>query len=1062
MNRLCYFMSIFFLALLCARWGAAQSMARYVGRLSNGQMISGAALTDWHSRDASPRLDNQPLLDPQNPYRWLRDRSLRLPSKPEAFVEMFTGDCLPGKVIESVTADPGTLDGNPAHLVVEPTCELKAPRPQFPAKMRIVTDSVRRIVWRRASQTYEPGTVFFRDGRSVSFRAVRVSGTSVSLLRDDGRQEASFDQIAELHFPDRDIWEAYYDELALLCADGDTRLLQIETIDGLAATTSHWRTFPLAEGNPSDSTRWLHGVQPAWSLDVLWVPHRNIAIRRSFAAHEVPLSRLSPSPAPSASPLRGPIPNYATNRNVEGGSLVSSDQEHGWGFGVLGASELHFPVPGFATGFQGRVGLDRIARSGGAIQAKIFLDGATSTPVWQSPPIVGTGQLSDWGNLVIPTHSGKTRSLILQIDPLLRGAPQGADPLDIRDAADWVDPLLLLDEGKLRAELARRTWRRVFAWNGWELDDESKGVLAWRHSFDLNAGQSGASLGVSREDQTLRLMRRVQIASGREWLVIVADQMSNTTKRATLEVRVDGEPISEWEVPSYSTDPAARQVLVVPLAPFQKNDGQQVSIEILQSMTPRDAPVYWRAITFTNEPPTLFRLFDDDGVFAAAESDPNVKFAMEVAERHSGKQSVKISAPGQITARLASHVAVRDRPGLGEYRYLRFAFRKLGQGRAAVELNRVDQPGPPIRYDAGQGEPSYGSAARVWNLELPDQWIVITRDLYSDFGKSDIDALTLGAPDGEQVLFDHLYLARSERDFDLLSHVETPEVTNQEARRALAKPVLDRVTPATVAIDFGGRYATGALVSREGDVLTAGHAITSPGNEVMVHLRDGRKLKARTGGICRDLDLGLVRIQEQGEWPTIDIGDARNTPKDQLYVGVAHRQKVLTEDGPAAHIVGLRRVLQGLIWTDFDLVDWSAGGPLVDREGRLIGIQRGQSQFGGFVYTQLLDVHSVLPRLRNGEVWGVWPAGSGPMFGAHLETTPTGCRVTEVYPETPAMNAGLRAGDWVVKIDGRSVRRLDDVYQRLGETDAGQQVALEIRRGSDTIAMTLPLIPRTP
>ncbi len=278
----------------------------------------------------------------------------------------------------------------------------------------------------------------------------------------------------------------------------------------------------------------------------------------------------------------------------------------------------------------------------------------------------------------------------------------------------------------------------------------------------------------------------------------------------------------------------------------------------------------------------------------------------------------------------------------------------------------------------------------------------------------------------------------------------------------MAKSVLEKAVPATVAIDYGGRFSTGVLVSREGDILTAGHAVVGPGNEVTVRLTDGRTLKAKTAGVARDLNLGLVRIDEPAEWPVAEVGDGRNVPKDQLYVGVAHKQSVQTVAAPAAHVVGIERTLQGVVWTDFDLDDWCAGGPLFDKNGTVIGIQRGRSQFGGFLYTQFIDVQNMLGRLRNGEVWGKWPFGCGPMMGMYLETTPGGCRVTEVYPQTPAAGAGMRVGDWITKIDERPVRRLDDIYDRLGETDPGQQVALEIKRGNDVIAATVTLIARTP
>lgn len=1041
--------------------GSAQSPARYVGRLADGQMISGAVIADWHSPDANPRLDNQPLLDPNNSFRWLRDRALRLSDEPNAYVETWTGDRVPGEVVEFVGADSNSFAKTPPHFIVEPTAELNPPRPHFPKHVRVMVDAVRRIVWRKRSvNRWEPNVAFFQDGRAIKFRGIRFSGKSVFLLLEEGQTEASLADLAELHFPERDPWDAYFDELALLTPSGESRLLQCETTDGLIVTTSRDRLFPLAEGGPSDSQRWLHGLHPAWSLDMIWIPHRNVVVRRAFAPNEVPLSRLFPQSEKSPSSLNGVQGQAKVNRNVEGGALESGGQAYGWGFGVLGASQLRFPIPAMATAVQGRVGLDRIAGSGGSIQASIFLDKTEGAPLWQSAPLVGASQTTDWGNLSLPGDTNEHRELILKIDPLLHNAPPGADPLDIRDLADWLDPLLLLDSQRLQGELSRRTPRRVYAWRDWEVDTEVP--YKWRQQFDLNGPASGVRLGVIAPDQPFRATRRLPSPLKAEWLVVQAEHLPNASQRAKLEVRIQGEAITEWEIPSYASDPARRQILVVPLHRLANSPKGNLLLELVQMPNSPEASVFWEAATFVSEPPTLFPLFEDEGDFAAVEGSRPETLSFESGQRHSGRNAMRIMADNRFSLRAPQPLPVRERPAIGEFRFLRFAFRKSGGGRVAVELHREQEGAPPIRYDAGIGEPAYGSAVRGWSLELPQQWIVITRDLYKDFGKADITGLTLGVPDGDYALFDHIYLARSEADLDLLPSASTVEGTNQEARRELAKSVLEKVVPATVAVDFGNRFSTGVIVSQDGDILTAGHAVVGPGKEVTVRLADGRRLKAKTAGVARELDLGLVRIEESGEWPAVPLGDGRNLPQDQLYVGVAHRRSLQTEAAPAAHIVGIERTLQGVIWTDFDVDDWCAGGPLCDKDGRLVGVQRGRSQLGGFLYTQLVDIHSALGRLRNGDVWGEWAYGCGPMMGVHVESVPGGCRVAEVYPETPAADAGLRVGDWITKIDGRQVRRLDDIYDRLGATDPGQQVALEVRRGSEMVSATIALIPRTP
>jgi hypothetical protein len=142
--------------------------------LATGQRIAGEKLADWHQRDAHPRLDNQALLDPANPLKWLRDRSLTQAAAPAAFVETHSGDLFPGTVVEARTGQEAPFDPLPPHLLVEPALELSPPARPEQTTIRVITSALRRVVWQRQSrQAYQPGTVFYRDGRSVTYRALR-------------------------------------------------------------------------------------------------------------------------------------------------------------------------------------------------------------------------------------------------------------------------------------------------------------------------------------------------------------------------------------------------------------------------------------------------------------------------------------------------------------------------------------------------------------------------------------------------------------------------------------------------------------------------------------------------------------------------------------------------------------------------------------------------------------------------------------------------------------------------------------------------------------------------
>src|SRR5687768_2912414 len=161
--------------ILCAPAAVlADKPPRYSALMTAGQRLTGEKLADWHDKGAVPKLDAQPLLDASNPVRWLRDRSLPQPMTPMAYVEMHTGDRLPGLVADYRTGKEQPFLPLPPHLLITPHQQLEPPRKPEIAEIRVTLSSVRRLVWqRRSRQAYQPSTAFFRDGRSVAYRAIR-------------------------------------------------------------------------------------------------------------------------------------------------------------------------------------------------------------------------------------------------------------------------------------------------------------------------------------------------------------------------------------------------------------------------------------------------------------------------------------------------------------------------------------------------------------------------------------------------------------------------------------------------------------------------------------------------------------------------------------------------------------------------------------------------------------------------------------------------------------------------------------------------------------------------
>jgi S1-C subfamily serine protease len=1049
-------------------WTAAAALGappRYAAILSGGQRIQGDKLSDWHDKNAMPRLEGQPLLEPSNSFRWLRDRSLRLADLPSAYVEFHGGDRLPGVVSDYRTGKEQRFDSQPAQLVVQSAQAFEPPENKSVSELHVTLASVRRIVWqRRGRQPYQPSTAIFRDGRSLAYRAVRWSAGQVHLLLPEGGdRRIPWSDLAELHLPAADAWDAWFDELVQLCPNLDTRLYQVETTSGLIATASLARWVPRFEGNSAEPDRWVHGIQPAWSLDILWVPCREMVYRRSWLPREAPLCRL-----PAIVPKGDGGGKTSVNANFEGGPLRSQSLDFGWGLGVHGRSALAFALPQGVRAFRTQICLDRAAGKGGCILARVFANEPAGNPLWQSPLLIGSETVVDTGALALSGPAGGQNHLVLQIDPVAQGRPAGADPLEIRDHADWCDPLLELDPASVQAELDKRITNRFAAWREWTV----------RPIGAANYAEAGVELTAQRDERLplpgsfrqaiqaknkpLAISRRLTIGPRDEWLLVAATRPMSRGQEPKLEIRIGNEAVAEFTVPERQHDANENRPFAVPLAAYRRRVPVEADVEIRQLAAADSAPIEYRAIQTAEQLPTLYRVFEEHVQPVASAAAP-VPWLVVEDDRHYGTRSLQLAPGKEVRLPLAETLRIRERPAWGEFRFLRFAVRKRGGGQAALGFETAELRDKAPRYDLGQGQPVFGSATRVWP-DLGKEWVVITRDLFADFGNLDVQAVLLGAPDGEGVLFDHIYLARGHYDLDRIPLAPSAEATNEKARQELARPLMERTRPATVRIDFpDGRAATGVLVEVAGEILTAGHVVIGPGRPARVKLADGTELAAKTLGVAREFDLGFLRIEPAGTYPRLELYAPGELPQQLPYLALSYPAKAAEFQPPAGEIVSLRRVFRSTVWTDLEVDDlWLAGGILIDRDGRLVGIQSRASRFGGVLCSRFLDAGPQLQRIKNGEVFGAWQAGSEPMVGLFGRGQTTGYELTEVSKDGPAVQAGLKAGDVITRIDGRPVAGDEDLQQALAERDAGQEVTLDYKRGDTAAQVKVKLLPRVP
>ncbi len=191
--------------------------------------------------------------------------------------------------------------------------------------------------------------------------------------------------------------------------------------------------------------------------------------------------------------------------------------------------------------------------------------------------------------------------------------------------------------------------------------------------------------------------------------------------------------------------------------------------------------------------------------------------------------------------------------------------------------------------------------------------------------------------------------------------------------RALEKQVEQvsaKVIAAVVAVRVGAAQGSGVLVSEDGIVMTAGHVVGSPGRNVTFVFADGKTAKGKTLGVCRPLDAGLMKITDPGHWPFLPRGKAARQPIGSWCIAVGHPLGYQEGRPPVVRLGRLLISDRALLQTDCTIVAGDSGGPLLDLEGRVIGIHSRiavSTSMNFHVPTEVFERY--WDRLLKGEAW---------------------------------------------------------------------------------------------
>jgi len=278
---------------------------------------------------------------------------------------------------------------------------------------------------------------------------------------------------------------------------------------------------------------------------------------------------------------------------------------------------------------------------------------------------------------------------------------------------------------------------------------------------------------------------------------------------------------------------------------------------------------------------------------------------------------------------------------------------------------------------------------------------------------------------------------------------------------------VERVGRAVVALNARRRIPSSGVVWRQGTIVTANHTLEH--EEITTTLPDGRTTSVSLAGRDPSTDLAVLKL-EGTDFATAEAGDLSSVKVGHIVLAVAR-----TSEGGARASLATIGVL-GAAWRtwggglldrtvrlDRNLHPNFSGGPVVDKQGRVLGIgTSGLSRYSTVVIPAATVSRVIDELLARGHIahgylgLGMYPLRLPAKLQGSLNLPgQSGIMVVAVEAESPAERAGVLIGDVLVALDGSSVGDTDEVQSFLGGERVGESVSATIVRAGSLKELTI-------
>jgi Do/DeqQ family serine protease len=266
---------------------------------------------------------------------------------------------------------------------------------------------------------------------------------------------------------------------------------------------------------------------------------------------------------------------------------------------------------------------------------------------------------------------------------------------------------------------------------------------------------------------------------------------------------------------------------------------------------------------------------------------------------------------------------------------------------------------------------------------------------------------------------------------------------------------------------------SGFIIDSNGIILTNAHVVDRA-DRVTVTLKDGRTFDGEVRGADGVTDLAVVQIDAARDLPVARLGDSDQVQVGDWAIAVGNplgldntvTLGIISTLNRSSSAVGIPDKRIDFIQTDAAINPGNSGGPLLNDQGEVIGINtaiRANAMGIGFAIP-VNKAKEISAQLIRGEqvahpYLGVQILTLTPDLARENNRNPNstimlpeinGILVTGILQGSPAASSGLRRGDVITQIDGRTVTTAQDLQNRVDQAGVNQTLRLTVRRGDRT------------